>query len=232
MATLASPTLGKLITNARNMLNQPSASNSFWTDGELTEYINEGIRMYYAEVIQNLEGHFQTTTTLDIVSGAEEVSLPSDFFEARSLYIIRNNGWEILQYINDVTSGFSTTGGGNNNSQMYEPYYFFRANKLVLRPTPNFSQTGALRLEYVQFPDVLLNGGDQLTSQVSPIFKQLIEMYAVYKAKLKESMVNGVNMHAVPRENLNEIYTQFKDCINKRSAYPEFIRAFNPEGGC
>lgn len=231
MATLSSPSLGKLITNVRNTLNQPNSSNSFWSDVELTEYLNEGIRMYFAEVVQNMEGQFQTYTTLDVVADNEEISLPTDFFEARSVFIIRNNGWEVLQYINDLTSGYATTGGGGSGPNTYSPYYFFRQNKLVLRPTPNFSQTGAIRLEYVQFPDMLLNGGDTLTNQISPVFKQLIEMYAVYKAKLKESMVNGVNMHSVPRENLNEIYTMFKDCINKRSAYPEFIRPFNPEGG-
>lgn len=228
MATLASPSLGKLISSVRNFLNQPSPSNSFWNDQELTEYINEAVRMYFAEVIQNLEGQFTTVANLDVVNNSETVALPSDFFEARAVYIQRTDGYDILTYQNDITSGFDTNMGTSANS--YRPYYFFRGNSLVLRPVPNFSQTGALRLEYIQFPDQLLNGGDTLTNQISPVFKQLIEMYAVYKAKLKESAVNGVNMHQVPKENLQEIYMQFKDVINKRSKSPEFLVAFHPEG--
>lgn len=228
MATLSSPSLGKTITNVRNFLSQPNPANSAWTDAELTEYINEGIRMYFAEVVKTSEGYFTTNTLLDVVTDVETVALPSDFFEVRALYIQRNNAWEILPYNNNITDGFYTNSG--SSSLTYAPYYFFRSNNLVLRPTPNFSATGVLRLEYVQFPDTLVNGGDMLTNQVSPVFKQLIEMYAVYKAKLKQSMTNGVNIHQVPLENLNQIYSQFKDTINKRSQYPEFIVPFNPEG--
>ena len=180
MATLSSPSLGKLITNVRNLLNQPNPSNSFWSDAEITEYLNEAVRMYFAQVIANSEGHFTTTTDLNIVTDVETVALPTDFFEAKALYIQRNNGWDICPYVPDVTSGFTTNSGSSSN--MYTPYYFFRSNNIVLRPTPNFSQTAVLRLEYVQFPDTMVNGGDTLTNQVSPIFKQLIEMYAVYKA--------------------------------------------------
>lgn len=227
MATLAAPSLSKLITNVRNLLNQPNPNNSFWSDGELIEYINEGIRVYFGEVVKGKEGQFTTTTTLNTVSGTETVALPTDFFEAKALYIQRSNRWEILDYHPDVTSDFGTDGGTNSSS--YKPYYFFRGGNIVLRPTPGFSATGVLNFEYVQFPDTLVNGGDALTNQVSPIFKQLIEMYGVYKAKLKESMVTGVAMHKVPQDNLATLYEQFKNVIEKRSAYPEFVQPFNPE---
>lgn len=227
MSTLASPSLGKLITNVRNFLNQPNPANSFWSDQELTEYINEAIRMYFAEVILNMEGQFIAVTTLGVTADQETVDLPSDFFSIRALYIQRTNGWDILAYSNDITAGFDTTSGG---SLTYRPLYFFRGNKLVLHPTPNFTDASNLRLEYIQFPDMLLNGGDTLTSQISPIFKQLIEMYAVYKAKLKESTVNGVDMVSIPKSNLNEIYTLFKDVIQSRSKYPQYVVPFNPEG--
>lgn len=226
MAAVVSPTLGKLLTNVRNLLNQPSPSNSFWTDSELTEYINEAIRIYFAEVVQNFEGQFTTVSTLNITSGSEEIALPSDFFEIKTLAIARNNGYDMLDYRNNVTDSWSTLGDSSGTS--YRPYYLFRGNNIVLRPVPNYTEAAALRLEYVALPDTLVNGGDSLTSQISPLFKQVIEMYAVYKAKLKESMVNGVNMHSIPKENLTELYTQFKECINKRSASPEYVVPFNP----
>lgn len=230
MGLLVAPTLGKLITNVRNLLGQPNLTNSAWTDLELTEYINEGVRMYFAEVIKNSEGYFMPTPVLlDLVANVETVALPSDFFEARAVFIARNNGWEILEYRNDLTNGFLTNvGAGGANT--YSPAYYFQSNNLVLHPVPNFSQTGALRLEYIQFPDQMINGGDTMTNQVSPVFKQLIEMYAVYKAKLKQSMVNGVDLISIPKQNLDQIYVAFKNAINKRSQYPEFIVPYNPEG--
>lgn len=231
MAILSSPTLSKLLFNVRNLLNQPNPANSFWTDAELTEYLNEGVRMYFAEVMKNSEGYFQPTPVLlNVVSGSETVALPVDFFEARALYIRRNNGWEILEYRNDVTSGFIDMGGGAG-SNTYNPSYYFQGNNLVLHPTPNFSETGVLRLEYVAFPDQMINGGDAMSNQVSPVFKQLIEMYGVVKAKTKESMVTGVDMVSIPSANLGQIYALFKDTINKRSQGPEYVNPFNPECG-
>lgn len=229
MATLTSPTLSKVLFNVRNLLSQTDPTNSTWSDLELTEYINEAIRMYFSEVAKGSEGYFTTSSTLNIVSDVETVALPSDFFEMRALYIQRNNGWEVLAYQNNLTDGFNTNGGNSSNS--YSPYYFFRGNSIVLRPTPNFSATGVLRIEYIQFPDTLVNGGDAMTNQVSPIFKQLIEMYAVYKAKLKESLGgNGLQLEAPAQRNLDQIYKMFIDTINKRSQFPEFTIAFNPEG--
>lgn len=234
MALLTAPTLGRLLKNVRNLLGQSNPNNSTWTDFELTEYLNEGIRMYFAEVVANSEGWFTSTTYLDYVADVETVDLPSDFFEARAIYIQRSNGWEILEYRNNITSGF-LTNIGSSGTNTYSPYYYFEANDIVLHPVPNSSASQALRLDYVQFPEQMVNAGDiaggttQL-NQVSPVFKQLIEMYCVYKAKLKQSMVNGTDLTALPKANLAEIYSTFKNAINKRSQYPEYVIPFNPEG--
>lgn len=242
MATLKSPTLGKLITNIRNLLGQTNPVNSSWTDLELTEYINEAIRMYMAEVIKNSEGYFMTAPYFfECVTNQEEYALPADFFEAKALYIQRTNGWDILEYNNDLTHGF-LTASGTGAGGTYSPLYYFRGNSIVLHPTPNFNSvyaqtagaqptvTGSFRLDYFGFPDQLVSGGDSMTNQVSPVFKQLIEMYAVKKAKMKQSMVSGTDLTTIANQNFTEILALFRDTINKRSQYPEFVVPFNPEG--
>jgi len=233
MATLQSPTLGKLILNVRNLLGQPNPVNSTWTDAELKEYINEAVRIYFADVVKNMEGYFTVTTdpnnNLSYVANQETVALPSDCFQVKALYIQRSNGWEILEYRNDVTNGFLTnTGSGGSNT--YSPMYYFMGNNLVLHPTPNLDGANQLRLDYIQMPDQMINGGDTMTNQVSPVFKQLIEMYAVYKAKIKQSMVVGTDLTAIAKDNLEQIAKNFKDTITPRSAYPEFVVPYNPEG--
>lgn len=230
MATLTSPTLGKLIFNIRNMLGQPNPINSSWSDAELKEYINEAVRMYFAEVVPQSEGFFRVTTdpssNLSIVLNTDTVALPSDFFQCVALYIQRNTGWEILEYRNNVTDSYTTLGGTGSNN--YSPYYYFQGNSIVLHPTPNFSATGVLKLDYIQFPDQMINGGDALTNQVSPIFKQLIEKYAIVQAKKKQSMANGVDLTAIAKADLAEAYVSFKNTINKRSQYPEYVIPFDP----
>lgn len=227
MATLSAPTLQKLITNTRSMLNSPNPNNSFWTDRELTEWINDGIRMYFNEVIMNDEGAFETQTDLNIVTDTETVALPTDFFKLKAVYKKVNTGYILLPYRNNLTESYSTQGGTSANN--YTPYYYFRGNNLVLRPVPNFSETAGLRIEYTQFPETLVNGGDALTNQLSPIFKTIVEMHAVYKAKLKESLVNGATTYTPAAQNLSALFAQFKDAISQRSKNPIFVIPFNPE---
>ncbi len=232
MSTLTSPTLGRLITNVRNLLGQPVPTNSTWTDAELTEYINEAVRLYFAEVVKNYEGYFTVTTdpasNLTYTSGTDTVALPTDCYQVKAVYIKRSQSWSILEYHNDMTHGYSTMSGAGG-PETYQPYYFFQGNSLVLRPVPNETATAAIKVDYIQLPDQMVNGGDSLTNQVSPIFKQLLEMYAVYKAKIKQSMVSGTDLTAIPKANLAEIYANFKNAITPRSGYPVYTEAFNPE---
>jgi hypothetical protein len=226
MATLSAPTLQNLITTVRTILRQPDSQNSNWKDEELKIYINEGIRLYFVEVAQSNEGLFATNTTLNLVANTESVALPVDCFEVRALYKRMPSGYVALSYNNAGNLDYSTQSGGNASS--YTPYYSFEGNNLILRPIPDFSETAGLKLDYIRFPETLVNGGDSLTSQISPIFKQVVEMYAVYKAKLSESMVSGVVMHKIPEENLNALYNVFKQAIERRSKNPTYVQPFNP----
>lgn len=228
MAVLTSPVLDDLLTNVRTMLGQPSNINSSWTDEELTVYLNEGVRRYFSEVVTVAEGQFAAQVDLDIVSGVDAVPLPSDFFKCIILYIARGNGsYDALQYRNNMQEGYSNIGGTSGTS--YTPWYYFRGNTIILRDVPQFSQTAALRLEYVQFPTSLVSGGDVMTSQVVPVFRDLIETYAVYKAKVRESLSSGVNTYGPAKENLNDLYLAFKESIVQRSLNPVYVTAFNPE---
>jgi hypothetical protein len=227
MATLSTPTLQQLLTSVRTLLNQPRESNSFWKDVELTEYLNEAVRIYFLECTLVDEGYFTTVTNLDIVANTETIALPTDCFQVKNVWKKVNNGYINLPYKNNLTEGYSTQGG--TASDTYQPCYEFQGNNLVLRPTPNFSETAGIRMQYLQFPDQMVWGGDSMTSAISPLFKQLIVIYAVYKAKLRESMVNNVNTYAVPKMNLEELYKLFKDTISRRSKNPTYVVPFSPD---
>lgn len=224
---LSSATLGSYITAVRDLLNQPNAANSFWTDAEITRYLNEAIRIYFLEVTNNNEGFWTKITDLSIVSGVETVALPSDCYQVKAVYMQVNQGFVVLPYRNDISQSYSTQGGADSNT--YFPSYFFRENNLVLRPVPNFSQASILRVEYIYFPDVLQQSGDAVSSNMMPVFKQLIEMYAVYKAKMKESLVNGVDTSVLAKANFQELANQFKQVVQQRSKYPQFVKPWLPE---
>lgn len=228
MATLSAPTIDDLIQDVRTMLGQPNSTNSTWTDEELTTYLNQGVRRYFTEVVQNMEGAFTTTTTLDCVSGVETIALPADFFKIKNLYVKVTQGYAILNYRNSLNRSYTTTG--DTSAENFRPDYFLRGTDLVFHPVPNFTSTGgAYLLEYVQFPETMISGGDSLTTQVSPVFKDLIEMYAVYKAKLRESMTSGTDTASGALSNLNDLFTSFKEIVTSVSANPTYVQPWNPE---
>jgi hypothetical protein len=225
---LSPPTLGKLLSSVRSMLNQPLASNSNWTDSQLTLWINQGVQRYFSEVVQNVEGHWTKAAPLNIVSGSETIALPSDFFEVKGIWKVTANGRVPLPYRNNLSDAVATVDGGSG-SETYFPAYSFIENSIKLNPIPNYSETAGLYLEYVYFPETMLHAGDTLSANVAPIFAELVEMYAVYKAKLQESLVNGVNMYGPAQESVAALYSQFENLIKNRSKFPQFIKPWSPE---
>ncbi len=225
---LAPPTAGKLISTVRDMLNQPNAANSFWRDDEILSYINEGIRVYFAEVVQNMEGQWTKSVSASLVSGVELVPLPPDCYEVKAVYKAVSDGFVVLPYLNAISNSYSTING-ESGSESYFPSYYFRENNLVLRAPPQYNEVNGLQIEYVYFPDALVNPADTLSPNLVPLFKQVVEMYAVYKAKVKQSLVTGVDTSALAKSNLNELYKQFVDSIKNRSKYPVFIKPWSAE---
>jgi hypothetical protein len=223
---LVSPSLQVMLQSVRNMLGQPDPNNSFWTDLELIEYLNEAIRIHFAELSKIDEGHFVTTTTLDFVSGTPTVALPTDHFQTKGLYRVVSQGKQLLEYRNNLRNDIVQDAGCSGDG--YLPAYSFQGNNFLLNPVPNFSAEDGLYLEYIQFPEQVLNGSDVLTAQISPVFRQVVERYATYLAKLKESMTNGSVIPASLTQNLADVLQQFRDVISIRSKNPTYTQPFNP----
>lgn len=227
MGTLSSPTTSELIVEVRVLLNQQNPDNSTWTDQQLTRWLNEAIRRYFVHVVQIDEGYFTTTASLSIVAGADTIDLPDDFFQVKGLYKKIGSDWLMLPYRNNLTEGYTTQGGANANA--FLPSYYFRGNQIVIRPVPNFSETDGLSMEYIQFPETVVNGGDQVTNQVAPLFRDLLIAYTAYKAKLQESAVTGVHTYGGLQEHVGSLFTEMQEAISNRSHYPTYIIPFNPE---
>lgn len=226
MASLSSPALSLLLTEVRILLNQTQNTNSSWSDPELIGYLNDGIRTFFLEINEHAEGQFDKQADLNIVASTDLVALPSDFFQVKKLYMLQNTVYRVLAYDNDVTASYDTTP--SSASASYTPYYYFRGNNLVLRPVPGFSLTAGLRLEYTAIPDTLIVGGDVLTSSISPVYKELVVLHCVYKAKCKEDLVNGSNTSAKAASLLSDAYSKFKETVGRRSKYPQSTIMFNP----
>src|SRR5690606_38690319 len=94
---------------------------------------------------------------------------------------------------------------------------------------PGETASDVLKLEYISWPDRMVNASDTLTTAVAPVFQELVETYAVYKAKYAESIRgNGVNTYGPAQALLADLYSQFRDIIRERSHSMDYIKPFNP----
>lgn len=229
MATLAAPTLTELITSIRQDLGQTNTSNTKWTDAEITRYIKDAVHRYFGEVVQNSEGLFEATTTLNITANTETISLPATCFEVVGLYKVVDNRRIPLLYRPGDNTSYTTAGGSSPTT--YRPTYKLRDNNIVLRDVPEFSETGGLVLDYIGWPEEMTSGSDTLETNVSPIFEELIVAYGVWRAKVAESLRgNGVDTSSIAKNHLDVVYQQFKDVIEDRSHSEQSILPW--PGGC
>lgn len=227
MAQVIVPTLEKLVREARVLLGQPKAENSRYTDAEITQYGNDAVQQIFLTVNEAGEGQFDKSTTLNIVNAVETVALPTDCFAVKALFKLQGTVWRRLEYRNNIMMDYDVSAN-NSGSTTYEPYYYFRGNNLVLRPTPGFSETGSLTIEYTAFPTVLVYGGDTMDTGISPLFRELIVMYMVSKCKLKDDLAGGGNTRGPANEHLADLYKNFKHQLMERSKAPQYITSFEP----
>lgn len=209
------------------MLNQPKPENSRFTDAELTGYANDALQQIFLTVNEAGEGQFDKIINLDILSNTETVSLPVDCFAVKALYKKQGTINRRLEYHQNIINDYDNTAS-NSGSSSYEPYYYFRGNSLVLRPIPGFSETGGLVLEYTAYPQVLVYGSDNLDSGMSPLFKELIVMYVVFKAKLKDDLSGNGQGVSKAQQHRDDLFKQFRHQLMERSKAPQYVNTFEP----
>ncbi len=227
MAAVVQPSLERIIRDARTALRQPKAENSRFTDAELTGYANDAIQQIFAITNENSEGQFDKTTTLNIASGVDTVALPVDCFAVKALYKVQGTVNRRLEYRQNITQDYDNNST-NSGSTTYEPFYYFRVNNIVLRPIPGFSETNGLVLEYTSYPDVLVYGGDILTSGISAVFKELVVSYVIAKAKFSDDLSGGGSGYALANDRMLGLFASFRHEVSERSKAPQFVSSFEP----
>lgn len=227
MAAVVAPSLERIIRDARLLLNQPKQENSRFSDTELTGYANDALQQIFHTVNEAGEGQFDKTTNLSITNAVETIALPADCFAIKALFKVQNTINRRLEYRQNIMMDYDNSAT-NSGSTTYEPYYYLRGNSLVLRPIPGFSEANSLILEYTAFPNVLVYGGDTMDAGISPLFKELIVMYVVAKAKLRDDLSGGGQGYALAASHRDDLFRQFKHQLIERSKAPQYITVFEP----
>lgn len=183
------------------------------------------------------EGQFDKFTNLGITGGNELVALPADCFAIKTIHKVQGTIARRLEYHQNIVNDYDLTTSSQGSSS-YEPYYYLRGNNIVLRPIPGATETGGasspntatggLLVEYTAYPQVLVYGGDTMDNGMSPLFKELIVMYVVFKAKLKDDLSGQGAGVRVAQQHRDDLFKQFRHQLMERSKAPQYISTFEP----
>lgn len=146
----------EVIDNARALINEPLEStrvfpdntSSFWGDTTLLSYLNLIQQEVAAEVGQVFEDYFVTQAFLGIVNGTAEYTLPTTFVKMRRLEDVRGGASAEIYPITMNQRG-TVIGDAINSAIMPGNSYYIRGNQVVFTDTPTFTDSAAIRLQYV-----------------------------------------------------------------------------------
>jgi hypothetical protein len=71
-------------------------------------------------------------------------------------------------------------------------------------------------------------GGDTMDIGISPLFKELIVMYTVAKAKLKDNINGGGQGYNQAASHRDDLFRQFRHQLMERSKGPQYVTPFEP----
>ena len=188
----------------------------FWTDTELNAYINEGNRHYWKMLILAQNPISLTSAKLSIVAGTDTVALPDDFIKARLLEKIYSTYTKPLVFFEryDLPSG---TSGSSTNDYIYR----FIGSNLLLEPTPQTTETNALKLTY--FKRCVEMDDDSESPEFDEIYHDMLVDFCVCRAKEKEEDGGDGTPFAI---QLKEKEQFFKEMIENSTIQRRYTQPF------
>lgn len=176
------------INNALDLENE-----DFLAAGELTAYINDGIRQCESKIHDTYEDYFRTEANIDLVLGTSEYSLPANIFANKIRGVTFQNG-PIIYPVRRVRElemsskiAYERYYGTLGDQQDYR--YFLKNDsatggiKLVLLPTSRDTLTGGLKVWYLRQANILSSPTDLCDI---PEFYQFVVQYAKVRIMEKD----------------------------------------------
>lgn len=179
-----SDTLTNFLTRVRSRLDEDTAR--FWTDAELTTWINEG-----ANDIARRGEILQATTTINTVSGTQQYTLPNNTIRVYRVEWSRDGatGSSIIPLEYRDFNSMDGVWWSNQKSSRGDPYWFTMWGfppglNLVLYPTPDATVTAGIKVYYYRLATAASAGGD--TVECPSGWEDLIADYCEYSAWRKD----------------------------------------------
>lgn len=201
-------TLTDALAKVRSLLDETSAA--FWSDTELTRWINEGQN----DVARRAECN-RTSDTVAVTAGTQDYTAPTELVRIHRVewqptgqtqiypllyrdYYSADSVWGSMQAQTDGTPVIYTTWG-------YPP-----ALNIKLFPTPTVN--GNIEVFYYSLPTALASGADEM--DLPSGWEELAVEYAVAMAKRKDgdpTWQEAFRMYRDELDNMREMVLRFTD---------------------
>jgi hypothetical protein len=177
-------TLATLRTNCRNF---GEIREQFIGNPEILVYINAAIVKLNGIIQAEDPERFLSSNDEDIVDGTATYALPADFLQLKGVDVKLDDGnWKVMQKFQWETR----TRFALNGSKEVVRYRAMGAN-LRLHPTPDWTETGSVRLWY--YPIATQLSGDSDTWNSIGYWDHYVMLYVTMMARLKaEENVTGI----------------------------------------
>lgn len=197
--------LSEIRTRVRDILNESTAT--FWTDAELTAYINDGVR-----AIAEIGRCIQTiNTTAATVNGTRTVAFTGYSVEA-VLYQPSSGTEKALVKTDELRFGRLQSNG------TYPQFFAETGQYVAIEPIPDAAYN--LDIYYYAAPTDM--SGDADVPSVPLAYRQLIILYALYRAYMKERSF-GAGMQCY-QMFMNELAFEAMDIpVNVPNSKEEYI---------
>lgn len=198
----------------------------YYSASEIKQCIGDAYR-HYTQFLAGLgQGYFETPKMLDITANQEYIDisgLTPPFWIVSHLWRKVTYGFYPLRQSENRFNANYTLGSGTGDAWI--PTYRLRGQKLVFSPPPQFSQTDALKLEYVYIPDFPNNNSDN-SFVFDTNFPAIYEVNVVVRAcvKLMESKdaIGGVSDIQTFRDDLSQMDQQMINTMTP-DEYPDSV---------
>lgn len=136
-------TYTEIVNDIQSYLGFTISSSSRVTSTEVSQWVNQDYRIAQSKMAEANINYYQgETTTGDVVSGTDTITLPDKFLKMKRFEIQYDDDEDKVRATGiDINDIYSTLDPENDPWSQQKPYYALWENTLVLKPTPDDSSS-------------------------------------------------------------------------------------------
>lgn len=224
-------TLQQLIDQTRSQLDETVSGGRFWTDTELTRWINEGCRdiARRAEVIQSF------SQTIPAIAGVNKYPLPANVIRIHRIEFVPAGQLQVYPLKASNHNEMDQVWGINQTTPSSYPSYFViwgtpgmvMDSPLTLQVYPSPSQSGTFNIYYYRHPYRFVSAAAPELAKQAEIpegWDDLVVLFCEYQARRKDRDPTWQEAKSLYEERLGEM-------IDVTRQWHDQAQAFSTMGG-